>query len=395
MTEVTIKNFQSIKKVSFKIEGLTVIVGKNNIGKSAVIRAVEAALTNQTGSAFIRKGENSTEVTIKRNDLEIEWNKDITTASYKIKIPGEKPKTFSKLKGAIPKPIVDAGIDKMEIGDQKVFPLVASQFDPLFLINKPGPVVTDVLASLYNINTLGVADDLCWKAMRSEKSLLKTREKDLEYLQGKLAKYMDFETIKKSVSDLVAKEKTIETLKSQVTEIAEFEQKLQALTKSLGVLKGIKKVQVPNTADMEELLSVLCMLKEMENSYQYLSTSLKKLKGITGIAVPAVGPLETILKDTSQIIEWESNLNTIKSNLSKEDLLNSIEINKTHSIEQIGALLEDFKNITGIENQFMEFIKTAKDIREQLRAAIQEYDLKSKELEQNVCPTCGRPYERN
>ena len=171
MTKITIENFQSIKKVNFDIKGFTVIIGKNNIGKSAIIRAIEAALDNQTGDSFIRKGQKKTKVIIDNEDITLQWEKSKTTATYEIK--GYK-ETFSKLKGTVPKPIIKAGFQKMQIGNQKLFPLIASQFEPLFLINKPGSVVTEVLASLYQIDTLSTADDLCQKILKSNKSLLKT-----------------------------------------------------------------------------------------------------------------------------------------------------------------------------------------------------------------------------
>ena len=174
MTEITIKNFQSIKKLKFTIDGFTVIVGKNNIGKSAIIRAIKSALTNQSGNEFIRRGEKYTEVKIKKDKLNIEWKKGAST-TYKI-----NDQNFSKLNRAIPQPLIDAGFNKMEIGDQKISPIIASQFQPLFLINKNGGVITDVLANLYKIDTLSIADDLCLKELRSQKSFLKTREEDLK-----------------------------------------------------------------------------------------------------------------------------------------------------------------------------------------------------------------------
>ena len=56
MIEVEIQNFQSIDKVAFKIEGFTVLVGRSNIGKSALIRAIHCALTGASGTDFVRHG---------------------------------------------------------------------------------------------------------------------------------------------------------------------------------------------------------------------------------------------------------------------------------------------------------------------------------------------------
>ena len=52
--DVEIRNFQSIEKATIKIDGFTVVVGRSNIGKSALVRAVKAALTGAPVSSFVR-----------------------------------------------------------------------------------------------------------------------------------------------------------------------------------------------------------------------------------------------------------------------------------------------------------------------------------------------------
>ena len=56
MTEVEVRNFQSVEHAVFRIEGFTALVGRSNIGKSALVRAVKAALTGATGTDFVRHG---------------------------------------------------------------------------------------------------------------------------------------------------------------------------------------------------------------------------------------------------------------------------------------------------------------------------------------------------
>src|SRR5580700_10412737 len=56
MFEVEIRNFQSIEHISIRIDGFTALVGKSDIGKRAIVRAVRAALTGATGTSFVRHG---------------------------------------------------------------------------------------------------------------------------------------------------------------------------------------------------------------------------------------------------------------------------------------------------------------------------------------------------
>ena len=42
--EVKIKNFRSIKSATFRMNKITAVVGENNAGKTAVLRAINAVL---------------------------------------------------------------------------------------------------------------------------------------------------------------------------------------------------------------------------------------------------------------------------------------------------------------------------------------------------------------
>ena len=92
---------------------------------------------------------------------------------------------------AIPKPIIDAGYKKFEIADEKLNPLIAHQFEELFLINKSGPFVTEAISTLYDLNDINDADILCQKKLRASKNLLKTRNVDAETLNEKIKKYAE------------------------------------------------------------------------------------------------------------------------------------------------------------------------------------------------------------
>jgi len=58
MLKVKISNFQSIYDAYIEVEGLTVVTGPSDMGKSALIRAVEAALFHRSGDSFVSHGED-------------------------------------------------------------------------------------------------------------------------------------------------------------------------------------------------------------------------------------------------------------------------------------------------------------------------------------------------
>ena len=56
--EINIRNFQCIRKADIVIEpGLTVLIGSSNHGKSALFRAIEAAVYNKSSDSQITAGQ--------------------------------------------------------------------------------------------------------------------------------------------------------------------------------------------------------------------------------------------------------------------------------------------------------------------------------------------------
>lgn len=56
------------KTVIEPAEGLTVLVGPNNCGKSAVVSALDTLCNNPTGDYMVRHGEKEVRVTVETDD---------------------------------------------------------------------------------------------------------------------------------------------------------------------------------------------------------------------------------------------------------------------------------------------------------------------------------------
>jgi DNA repair ATPase RecN len=390
MTEISIKNFQSIKNVDLVVDGFTVIVGRNNIGKSAIIRAVDAALTNRVGDDFIRDGEKSTEITIKREGLDLEWKKGAKT-SYKI---NKEP--FTALNRDIPLPLVEAGFGRMELGDKKVSPLVAHQFDPLFLVNKGGSVITEVLAGVYDLDSLSNADDMCQKDLKAQKAMLKTRDGDLTSLQGKLERYKDFETLKEEVKALVEKDRACQSLQDEIALLTGYEVELEALMWSTNTLKGLKGVNVPDISECEKLVEENSWLEEMSQELFILGTSIKKLRSIEKIEIPEVD-LDAMTQDITILSSWEEDLSGITKTVeSYGNVLNDINpeiAGLEKAIPQVEVYSKAFVEVSEFEQNFMKVASSAKGTRDELKVVTEDLDLAEKEKAKiKVCPLCERPY---
>lgn len=130
-------NFQSWQDFNIEIEGLTVVTGVSSRGKSALFRALNGLLRNEISANQVRrwwdtKQKAPLELTLKYGDHEIKARRargDSTT----FKIDG---KPFTSLARQIPDEVKKLGFNEIKVGEFTVDPIFASQFDPLFLLEK-------------------------------------------------------------------------------------------------------------------------------------------------------------------------------------------------------------------------------------------------------------------
>lgn len=199
---VHVKNFQSLTDASIDVEGLTVLVGPSDLGKSALVRAVSGALFNLPGDFFVRRGSSFAQVTLEGvptadpgKTLNVRWSKGASKNEFEV--DGE---LFKKVGTDTPAPLVAAGY--REVSDEAVRPQVADQFDRLFLLDRPGSVVASVLTALSRVLVVSSADRLCAKDTKDTKKLESVRRGDLARVETDVAATGEIEGFSQRVERL-------------------------------------------------------------------------------------------------------------------------------------------------------------------------------------------------
>lgn len=84
--KVNLENFQSISKASLEfVQGINIIVGQSNSGKSAILRAIKGAVLNPSGSQkYIKNGTKSFNVNVEYEGNSIGWSRDSKSPKYTI-----------------------------------------------------------------------------------------------------------------------------------------------------------------------------------------------------------------------------------------------------------------------------------------------------------------------
>lgn len=220
--DLAVRKYQSIEEGQLDLDGLTVVVGPSNSGKSAFVRALRSLVENVSSPAHVRKGEKTFEVGLWDDDLEapvwIERGKGEST--YGI---GEEK--WTKAGTSVPDEVaLQLAIDsKLQI---------AGQFDPPFLLNTTGSEVARVLGELTNATTLYEA---AREANRRRQSTLQTAQfKKILAGQNREQLRIEFSDLKDSKDLLDQARKVFDSrIDKQIPDIA----LLTSLLSTLGIAR--------------------------------------------------------------------------------------------------------------------------------------------------------------
>ena len=139
------KNFQSWATFDIDIDGLTVVTGPSDVGKSALFRALKGILRNELAAEYVRNGQDDP------MELALSFNGHLINAKRKKKgsttyvIDGQD---FAKLAGGVPDQLKDLKFTEVVIGDFDFDPIFGRQNSAQFLIDPLTYKPTEVNAIL-------------------------------------------------------------------------------------------------------------------------------------------------------------------------------------------------------------------------------------------------------
>jgi len=157
-----IENFQSHKNLTLDFsDGLNVIVGPSDSGKTAVIRALRWCLFNEPrGVDFIRMGESaaSVEVTFD-DDMMLRRERSNKVNRYVLRLPDGEEQTYDRFGNDVPPEILAAhGIRAIEVDPERSEVLnIASQLEGPFLLSAPGPTKARAIGKISGVHVLDTA----------------------------------------------------------------------------------------------------------------------------------------------------------------------------------------------------------------------------------------------
>ena len=388
MIEIEITNYESIGYMKFSFDGFCTITGRNFIGKSALLRAINAALTNQKGDSFIKWGESFCEVHIKTDNMDLLWHKEASNNFYEIN--GNK---ISKVgKDGQPKEIAECGFGL--ISEEDVNLHYCEQYSPLFLVDKRDSKAADLLISMYGLDKFYKALEFCNKDQRKNSDILKTRKEDLAISKRDFERFSGFEEILNEKANILNKKEEILTQEVLISKLKTISESILNVDKEINRLSLVEDLSIPTGNNIAESISELNKIINLRSQTATAAQDLKRLEPFKDIVIPT----ETSSDLEEKIRELEKIKDIYRRYALLEKEVSQIELNiKDIIIPKVPII--DFDTIEVLKAKYREMqthTKEGGELKLSLANVVKDLSEVEKELESfDACPVCGSDRRTN
>lgn len=211
---VSVRNYQSLRKLDMKLGRVTVVVGHSDAGKSAFIRSIQAICYNQEGNEFIHRMKVGASVVISAPAavaLELEdgslvtWQRFEKSHKFILLKPDGSKVEFEKTGGSVPSDLQDLlGIYPVQVEDTKKERIhFAMQHQLPFLVGDRGGVGANrVLGRLTGLHIFANAAKHCTAERDSIHRSADATRQVLEQARKQLAEMPDLASQKMKLDSL-------------------------------------------------------------------------------------------------------------------------------------------------------------------------------------------------
>ena len=365
--KVTIENFQSISKGELEFtQGINIIVGQSNSGKSAILRALKGAVLNTSGSQkYIKNGTKGFKVGIDYQGNSIEWSR--TSKSPEYVINGEK---YAKTGSSNLLDFLDNS--GFTLDENKSLMNVESELELPFPFDKSN----SELFKLFEKNIFCISDSTAiTKLIKSDEEETASRKDNAEYeltrLQDKLTAIEELEK-EVDLNWLVSKRGELANLASDKEKLLLDIQNLHGII-SLGKVIG---KGVPHLSQLPDLQDYISLSKDIE--------TVEQIRGVGNILSQSVPTASTPTVSVSEFIELKNDINELENADKVISILSPLEAPLVIGInDEYTSLRNDINTLSRLREQAQMIQNNITEKREEMQL------LEDKKSKFKVCPLCG------
>jgi len=355
-------NFQSHENSKLNLsQGLNVITGPSDQGKSAIIRALRWVLYNEPrGSDFIRHGKKKCQVGIElSNGFKIIRKRTPSKNRYILITPEGEEHVFEKVGSGVPEEILEVhGMRKIYLGtDDETTLNIDYQLEGAFLLTDSGSIRAKTLGRLINVHVVDVAIQSTTRDIKRNNAEQNQLTELIAENEDKLKEFDNLDRIKEN----------IDSQKKVLFELKSIDKKLEKLK----YFKDRKEQLACEQGEVEKILNQLNNLDKLDSVYSSLTDNNSRLDKIL-LYLKNYKEQQRKLNNYSKILDELKDIdkllkiyNQLSLTVDRLRLLDKyfIEYKKQeHSIKVGSRILEELEGLAKIEEIFNLLSKESKKL---------------------------------
>jgi hypothetical protein len=386
--DLVLSGFQSIRNpVCLTLEGLTVIEGESNIGKSALIRLVHAAFSNKAGTYYITTGEEKASLEWRDVSNHLIWEKHGSSVSYLV-----NNKRLNKPgRGTVPDEVSRVGVCEIRTSDKhKYWPQIQFQGEMPFVISERSPAIAaELLGSSKDLLKVARALRLVRADISQDGVKLRTLEEQSKLISDRTRLLENAYTSSSQVYQDVEASFNIQVVSQQKLDtLTGLSDHLDRMKVKAGVFAQVKKIALPDSPDIRQVQSLSGVLSR-HLRVQYVLRASRNL-------VPLGTASDQI---TDRFVKLHALYQKAQILSRKIGCLKTVAEDGVGPKPEIQGLYQKYERLQKLKDQYISSThsKTAIDnslidINKKLKALDHESkQLKSLVQDLNSCPFCEAP----
>jgi hypothetical protein len=386
MLKVKVKDFQAIKSADIAVEGITIIVGANDVGKTAMSRAIRSTLLNSSNDDMVRWGQSEFEVSIDVDGDNIVYgrSKNRSGAGVRVSYNGNSKTKVGreKLTDLFP----DFPFQIKDVMGRVFFPHHVFQFElPVFSQVDVYEFFSSMFEKIDLMTQLSVRQKKFLlesrKAVESKVSILESWKSELAIVEDGLKEY-DIPTVRKCEADYKELEGVQSKMDADLVEYDSVSIRLESLSVIDSVLGDVDLdalVEVYNTID--DIDVAWDEVDRLSNGIQDMNISVANLKSRVAIYKDIL-----VQQDVLYVISQAGALyQSLEDNAGRQIKLagKMSGIKAEMLLVEAGLLVEETLQVMMRVDYLGQLIDNAAKVRDDCKAKLAKID---------VCPLCERGF---
>ena len=396
---ITIKNFESHEDSTIEFsEGLNLIIGQSNQGKSSIVRALAMVVANRFDHDSIRTGAKYCSVAVETEKGMVTAERGEDTNHWIIETPQGK-KEYRNIGSSVPSEVLEVlGMGERVRGEIKELPNIMFQLEKHYMLSEiDGKKTTanSIARMMDEAIGIGGMEELIKDIatdFSAKKRELDTRNIQISELRSKILDVNIFEDYKRSMEDTKAIFNEIESLNNLLDSAKELSCKVELNKEGKTLLEGRLNCSegIDILADkIGELIKKFQMIFRTFQIMENLDRAGKRI--IVSDSVNAVYcKTETLIRNLEKLKtakDLSSKLNELQHSLSADanfDKNLSMVESQRANISHAKKMLQDARGLyKKIRNFSYRLIESEKELKEA------EHSFSELKRQLGQCPLCG------